>query len=505
MDGFIKTPTAGDIYVIYGGDTWKSYASGTTGIGAVKDVAVANNVAYFAHGSGDNIRRMTYVSGSHAFAYADDGTNKADHLHVFHDPVNGPVIWRGEDDAVDVSRADAVAWGSNLSFGTEIEVGDDSSDIVNMIDYDRKLWVFKEDGVYVVLSDRAEKLNVGLDFIKSPNNGEAVIVHKLYLMFSWGNFTIQRYYGSDLSSIGYDKGHGMPDSKRGKCVAMASHPAGLFAVNDSENGTSSVLVRDEVAQGWHEIFTAPSGMRVRDVYLQDNPGTHPILWFSCGGTLFYQKWPRDTFNPLEDSACKFQHEGVIEFADIDMGATRLPKVFQEFNVISENLTDGISIYLDYKIDDDDDWVRAGNYSISPHDTLLIREDNSRRIKLRLRFYTDTASTPPIFVGSTLEGIMRTPFRRQWTFRCRASGFQVTRIGVIDTDPSILLRFLYEMASEARICGMRTRFHMMDDIPVIVEPPSVTRTSSTSEIGKWSAIFEFTVREVGYGENQVWGQ
>ena len=42
------------------------------------------------------------------------------------------------------------------------------------VDYDKKLWVFKEDSVFVINNDRAEKLNVGLDFIKSYNNGQAV-------------------------------------------------------------------------------------------------------------------------------------------------------------------------------------------------------------------------------------------------------------------------------------------------------------------------------------------
>lgn len=108
--------------------------------------------------------------------------------------------------------------------------------------------------------------------------------------------------------------------------------------------------------------------------------------------------------------------------------------------------------------------------------------------------TNDASVPPIVLATVLEGVLRTPFKRQWTFRCKAGDFQVSKIGVPDASPSDLLKFLYNAASRARYVNMRTRFPEADDITVMVDPPTVQRTSVISEIGNWSGTFEFTVRE-----------
>jgi hypothetical protein len=276
---------------------------------------------------------------------------------------------------------------------------------------------------------------------------------------------------------------------------MESHPAGLFVCNDGGSSNySSVLVRDEITQGWHEIFRSPTvGHRVRSLYWQDNEGTNPYLWIECNGELFYQKWPKNTFNPLEDTI-NYQHEAVVEFADIDMGAARLPKAFAELNLISENLTDGIEIYMDYKIDNDSTWIQAGRFSISPHQVVQINESGARRIRIRLRLYTNNSTTPPIVIASVLEGILRTPFRRQWTFRVRSSSFQVTKIGVPDNSPDAVLSFLYDAARETKFLTMHSPFKKMDDIRVVVDPPTVRRQSVLPSVGTWSGTFEFTVRE-----------
>jgi hypothetical protein len=179
-------PSTDSEYVIYSGPAWQSFAAGTTGLGAVKDVAVMNNIAYFAQGSGDNVRRIRFNSGGSppALQYADDSTNKADVLHSFQDAVDGPVMWRGENDTVDISRANAAAWATDLSFGTAILVGDTTSDINNIFDYNKGVYIFKEDGIYVVVNDRAEKLGNKLGFIKSSNTGEAVVSDGTFLFFS---------------------------------------------------------------------------------------------------------------------------------------------------------------------------------------------------------------------------------------------------------------------------------------------------------------------------------
>jgi len=493
-------PSTDSIYVIYGGDAWQSFAAGA----AVKDIAVFNNIAYMANGLSDFIRSFYFepADSPPALVFYDDTASYADFFHVFPDSVDGPQIWRGENDVsgdgIVVSRASTVAVDTDLSFGGDILVGDKSSLITNLHDYDKKLYVFKTDGVYTATKDRVEQLNVGLDFIKGDNNGQAAIVHKLFLMFSWGNFTIQRLYGSDLTDIGFQQGIGLPSGRKGKTVALASHPAGLFACVDADDGTSSILFREDTLKGWHEIFRSPkAGWRVRSLSWQDNPGTRPRLWFECNGELFYQEWPKDTFNPVEDSGINYQHEGVIEYADIDMGVARLPKFFKELSVLSSNLGVGKEIYLAYQADDDIDtstWIQLGRYGVSPEQQIEINQGSSYKIRLRLRLVSNDADSPVKILGTVLEAFSRTPNKKQWTVRIKASTFQVTGVGSKDSSPDDIYDFLNEAAERAQFVKMYSKYKKMDDITVIVEPPTTTRKSVSTIIGSWSGEFEFTLRE-----------
>src|SRR3990170_3877777 len=89
------THTTASDYVIIGSSKWTERA--TTGLtGPVTDVAVAQGVMYLAQGNAINIRRHREYNSSGTWTisdYADDGTNKADFLETFYDPVAGPVMW----------------------------------------------------------------------------------------------------------------------------------------------------------------------------------------------------------------------------------------------------------------------------------------------------------------------------------------------------------------------------------------------------------------------------
>jgi hypothetical protein len=70
------------------------------GLGVVTDVALGNQVMYFAQGSSVNMRRWNGTS------WADDGTNKAKYLWAFHHLTEGGKIYRSLN-RNQVSKADA--------------------------------------------------------------------------------------------------------------------------------------------------------------------------------------------------------------------------------------------------------------------------------------------------------------------------------------------------------------------------------------------------------------
>lgn len=505
VDGFDVTPSVGDVYVIYGGDAWQSFAAGTTGLGTVLDVTVTRNIAYFAQGDSDNIRRIMYTSATHGFSYADDGTTKAGYLVATQNGTAEAQVWRANAKyGRNISVSDDKAWGTDLVFGTNVKVGQGRGVVNNIAYYNEDIFIFKDGGLYridVSDSNKVYKVDVGLDAIRSYNNGQAVCAHKMFLYFSWGGFTIQRYYGAgqdvDLTSVGYDVGVGLPSDRAGKCVQLISLPFGIMAVNESA-GYSSVLLRDDETQGWTEVFRSPvSGWKISQIHWQDCPGTNPRLWIACNGELYYQEWPYRSFNPLEDTGMNYQHECSVITPIMDMGVGALPKMFKEISLITDDLQDGQYVAVEYQVDEHigtANWRRLMDVTVSPRQETDIGASDARKIRFRYRLNTDDADDPCELVATVVSGFARTPHKKQWTHRFRLSNEYPDKIGAPDEDPDDLIEFLYYAADNARVVYQECRAKSACDVHVIVEPPVIRREQILTDSGSWVGTVEVTVRE-----------
>jgi hypothetical protein len=491
------TPDTTSEFVVYAHESWTELS--TTGLGAVLSVAVLNNIAYFAQGESDNIRRMQWTSGSPGHTYADDSTNKASLLYVSSGTAGGE-MWRGNNGsaAITVSSADGAAWGVDLVFGSAIYIGDYSYDIINMVYYDSKILVLKADGAYSVSGTSVSKTNINLDFIKSNNNGQALLAHELFLFFSFADFSIQRYYGSDQSEVGYNKGLGLPSARNGRCAWMAGHPVGIFAAVDADDGTSSILFREDTFQSWHEVFRAPSaGHRIRFMHWQDNLGAKPRFWFEVNGELFYQEWAYRTFNPLEDSTFKYQHESVVVLSDIDAGRATRPKFIKGFSLFTENLDSGVSVACEYQVDNkigSTEWTRVEDFRISPIDTLGINRGFVKRIRLRLRLLTNVATIPPIVKASVLEGYVKFLHKYQWVFQAEIGSSETTALGIPDTPPDTIIKTLQKWAESTTRLKLKYVLEHAHDKDVVVVSVVRMPQSYSPETKEMDAVIQVTVME-----------
>ena len=303
-----------------------------------------------------------------------------------------------------------------------------------------------------------------------------------------------------MRSVGPDKDEGLPALRRGRISALGFHPNGLFAAIDAgEEGISSVLVRTDPS-GWHEVFRAPRlGQRIRAFHWQDNPGTFPRLWIDLGEDIVYQDWPRHTFNPLQDDGVNYQHECSLTMADVDMGAIRLPKYIKELSLLSENLQSQVNVAVDYQLDQDigsDRWMNAGTAYRSPEDVIAIHNGSVRKVRTRMRLYTERANTPPILLASVLEGFARTPLKYQWNMRIKIADTQQNLASMeVIQDPDDFLNWLKNVAGNARKVLMRSIWKQLDGKYVIVEPPSTLREYTNNMLGFWGGSFVITLREV----------
>ena len=217
-----------------------------------------------------------------------------------------------------------------------------------------------------------------------------------------------------------------------------------------------------------------------------------------GGELVYQDWPRHTLNPLKDPGVQYQPDSVLVSAAIDMGASRLPKMIKEITAVTQNLTDGVTMGLDYQTNQDvgtNHWINAGALQTTPEDTLPVNAGEVYRVRFRLRLSTNQLHTPPVVLATVLEGYARTPVKYQWKMKIKLSSTQRDLSGVgQDHDPDAFMDWLKQAAVQSRRIMMRSIWAQMDSKVVIVEPPSLLRQFSNNVLGFWGGVASVTIRE-----------
>jgi len=493
------TPDTTSEYIIYGTNHWRGVSS--TGLGRVTNVCTNGKlpgIAYFAQGT-TTIRRMRFNASASppAHQFQDDGSNIADLLYTFYDEASKKsVVWRAKNSTAQISRANTKSWGEALEFGTGIPVGSAQYDITGLVDYDKKLWVAKEDSLWFVVDDTPRELSVGLKSSPNSSNGKAMNALGLFLYFNYMH-SVEQLYGSTISDVGPWIGSGVPSGRTGVVSCMASAFNWLFiGIDAGTSGVSSVLLYD--GRSYHEVFRGTrAGARIRNVYWFAGEGARPVLWIDYAGTTVAMFFPMNTLNPLNDSTFDYHHEGVLIGSTIDMDAFNLPKFIKELTLITENLSQGTEVRVDYQTDNNigtSTWTPLGTFYQSPVDVVTAGFGNIRQIRFRYRLITDSSTTPTIVKASVMEGYARTPLKYQWNMRVKTSDFQVNYLGARDASPDDVSQFLKDAARGARKIIMRSRFKGMDNIMVIVEPPSILREFANSILQFWGGTMTVVVRE-----------
>lgn len=505
---FTITPDATSEYVIYSTDEWTEITPATDGIDApVKSVAVFDNQAVLAFGSGQALLRLRWNSGTPGHDGRDNSAgDTADVVAVHYDPIEGAQIWRAENDTVDISWSSVKAWGTDLSFNTVIPIGDDSWNINNLVSHNEELYVIKEDSLYVLRNGKARRVALGFDSMAQGSNGIAAISWKLMLYMNWAH-SIEQVFSGNVLDMGPWQYAGMPQGRTGVVSALEGvHAFMLAAVNGEVDNYSSVLAWNE--RGYHELFrswyvgnASPStandqGREIRALKWQACPGTRPRLWFECGGDILVMEFPKFTLNPLNDSTFVYNHFAYVTQGDIDMNALAIPKLFKELTIASENLTQGIEIKVQYQLDNDiggTNWWDVGDFSYSPFQEKLIGQGNRRRIRLRYLMTTEDSDTPPVMLAPILEGFARTPTKYQWVVDIPTADMAFA--GKNRTwDADDVVAFLKKNAESAQELSMNCIFKSMDDIRVIIEPPITDRQWVDEKDGSWGGVIRVAIRE-----------
>lgn len=440
-------------YVILASDTWREL----TGHGLtvpVTSVLPVGDVVYFAQG--DSVLMRTHREYNNAGTWTESdwraegvATNFATYLA--YQPLANK-IWRGQNsDAtgiVSVSSATPTAYATDLTFAAVISIGYKYEFINGLEVYPNDsgteaLWVYKEELAYSVTTTATGIKLDEMRHLRSRDNGKANLVHNVYSYFSLGN-GLQRYYGGSIDSVGPNLDEGLPADRQGKIVQLLGYPGRVMAIIDGgASGYSSLLERS--GSGWHEVYRAPLGEKLKAMALQVIPGTTiDRLWLYQGNISIWLPIASSGVDELNDSAYTYTCEGAIILSRMHSGMFDVQKLIRLIKIWADQLawseddsTARIQINLDYRLDDDTAWTAiTGTLIQSPMSTLdmvSVFGLAGKRIQLRIRLQSDDNTQTPILKAAIVEAVIRINVKYMYNLTFR----------VMDDEPTLTPREMDE--------------------------------------------------------------
>lgn len=468
-------------YVIKGLISWTEVTG--HGLTYVTDVAVVDGTIYFAQGSRAYIRRGKLKADETWETWAADGTNYADFIKLIYDSAGAKKIWRAVVSSSEVSNADPVTWGTNLTFGTAIVVDRSDAKITGMIGYDspEKPYILKENKFGSINEGVWASVPLGeIAGLRSEENGRAAARLDVYLYFSLKQ-GLERFYDGKLDDVGPDRDSGLPATRQGAIHDLVPYPGGLLASIDAgSGGYSSILFYNKI--GWHEVFRSDTlGRRIRKMFLEVLPGnTSARLWANENDRII--RHPYDP-NPLLRSDFAYYSTAHVISSWIYTSLADVVKYWSTVKIFSENLSAGHQyITLQYQVDDpNSSWLPSTPivFSSSPSQEQSLSSTYDvigRRFRYKVTLYTDDTSKTPRIKRILGEAVTRIPPKRVWTYT-----FYIADEGE-DLNGDYLLMKAKEYTDQLRDWAdsrqhaapllLHHNHELFDDIYVFIEPASI---------------------------------
>ena len=259
-------------------------------------------------------------------------------------------------------------------------------------------------------------------------------------------------------------------------MSMSSYPGRVYAGIDANTGTSSVL--NLRGSAWSETYRAPkTGTRIRNVYVQAIPGTNvDRLWISKGADVL---WVPISLNPYNDADFTYMHEGYLTTSWIYAGMMDVEKLWKSLKVFAEDVSSNRYIVVDYQTNTSSTWTEIGTFDTAPVEEIDIASTlpQAKRIRYRLRFYTNDVSESPRLKAIVTEGVAFVPVKPQysWTFAIKKGTENVVLTGGFDDAMTSLVQYeqLKTWANAGTQLTMEHHSTLYDGKTVFIEPLSVS--------------------------------
>ena len=454
-------------YVILGSNTWREL----TGHGLtvpVTSVLNAKGIMYFAQG--DDVFIRSHREYNNAGVWTESDWNEETNIkgiHLAYQPL-ADRIWIAQITSLFYTTPQT--YGTDLNTFTLVTVGYTYEFINGLEVYPNDsgteaLWVYKEELAYVVTTIATGIKLDEMRYLRSRENGKANLVHNVYSYFTLGN-GLQRYYGGSIDSIGPNLDEGLPTNRQGKIVQLLGYPGRVMAIIDGgTSGYSSLLERD--GSGWHEVYRAPLGEKLKAMALQVIPGvTVDRLWLYQGNISLWLPIASNGVEETKDSGYTYAPEGALILSVMHAGLFDVQKIVKKITLWAKNLIYNYSangeqrtIDIDYRLEETDEWVNmpinvlSGPTSSEWSDISLgagflppvtdVIPDNistisvfgvaAKYIQFRLRLFSNSSTYTPILTAAVIEAVSMIQIKYMYNLTFR----------VVDDEPTLTPREMDE--------------------------------------------------------------
>ncbi len=489
----VNPVAASSRYIILNTPRWTEITG--HGLGKVVNTPIAvQKVCMFPQGQGTKFRRGS-VNGS-SYTWAADATYYADGFELC--TVTKQLrLYTFNAAAATINSAIVVTTGfttsTALSMGTAVPVGTSDYRITRLYNRGGELSIFKEDGKYTLVDGVPTKDIINTDALPSRNNGLAVWAVDNYLYWSFGG-SIERTMGGNTSDVmsmrqSYD---GLPAGRIGiPCAGQGLIAQSFVGMDGGDSNISCVLYWNNL--GWSEAFRGfESGTRIRNIAFQYAEEQRPRLLIDIGGDLVYQDYAKNPANPQQDTGMVYHHEFALVLGRMEAGNQNIYKMVHALEIASQNLSSSCKIEIDYRLNTDvgttAEWTRYPFVCTkSPSEQFTPNWGATRVWEIRLRAYSESASTPALLNSYRFTGWKIDPSKYQW------SGSFAIGHSLEEDDPNLLEKQLIEWAEKQTKITMRALIPG-DDNKIVVLPSAPNIARQSVDGAKWDGVVSLLFRE-----------
>jgi hypothetical protein len=411
-----------------------------------------------------------------------------------------------------------------------VECGSKGSKITGLIMYgDPSIpHVLKEDSFGAINNNIYAEIPLGeMKALRSELNGTASMVHGVYLYFNMGK-RIERYFESRLDDIGVDRDEGLPPERQGYVRKLLPYPGRYYALLYSADGVPSIVCNN--GMGWNEIWRSTvvtadgsgatgqaakfaynvsneAGGRCNDMIVQVIPGNNSDrLWFDHAGDIV--RLPI-TVNPRTESYYEYRDLSQLETSWIYGNLKDVIKYWHSVKLHTENLSGDATtdqlIQIEYKLDNETTWTKAGIADTSPVEEIFLSNNYDvvgYRIKFRFTLHTAASTITPRMIALVIKGIIRVEVKKGWNVFVLSEN-EVDLLGNADYQGNVTT-ILDEWANSETLATpllMRHNIEYYDNKRVFIDPASLSfqqvelQPDKSIPYRRYKELLNFTMYEV----------